>query len=159
MMVLGAAQGTALGLAVGIADAVWRGKLRGRGRLLFGGLAGLVYSFNFILLSLTGLLEPHSGPVVYIPVYILYGVLLGAALSFVIPRLGTPSPVWTQIARSVWATVGIVPATILCAFLVYHEETSGVLLHRIILVFLLALGLGLALSRGRGTPIKRQANS
>lgn len=159
MMVLGAAQGTASGLAVGMADAVWRGKSRGRWRLLFGGLAGLAYSLNFLLLSLTGLLEPHSGPGVYIPAYTLYGVLLGAALSFVIPRLGTGSPVWKQIMRSVWATVVTAPATILYVILVYREAASGVLLPRIVLVLLLALGLGLALSRGRGTPIKRQANS
>lgn len=147
MVLIGGVQSLASSFAVGLADVFFRGRARRIWRHLFGTLAGLVLAGFLIVFTLMGDREPLSEPVFYISVYILYGLLLGAALSFVIPQIGTPSSMRQQLIRATWGVVAAVIATIpyVYAYLVYFDEALGTVPERLIFAIILPLGIALAL--------------
>jgi hypothetical protein len=121
-LVVGGLLGTSSGFAVGLADALWKGRSRVRWRLAIGSLAG------------------------FIPTYLLYGLLQGLILTFVIPPLGSLSPPRQQLIRSAGVGVASALLTIPCVLLLYDIQDPFELTTRMIQAFLLPLGLGLALS-------------
>ena len=141
--VVGGLLGAAEGLSVGVADALWRGTSRTRRRLLFGGLAGLVHALYLVVFALAGAFQPAVPPGAYVPVYGLYGLLVGAIASFAIPRLGDSAPFRPQLARSVAAALAGAAVTVPCVYLVYQGEAGASLLSRLVNAFLLVLGMGL----------------
>ena len=88
-LVVGGLLGTSSGFAVGLADALWKGRSRVRWRLAIGSLAGLVYAGYLILFCLIGAFAPSAVAMAFIPTYLLYGLLQGLILAFVIPPLGS----------------------------------------------------------------------
>ena len=91
LAIVGLLWGGLLGAAVGfmpsLADALWQGRKQGRMRMLFGALAGLVHAVFYIFLTLSGGFQTTVSASVVIPTYLLFGLLVGAALSWVVPRL------------------------------------------------------------------------
>ena len=154
-LIFGGLMGMASGFGVGLADALWRGWLQSRWRLVMGGLAGLVQSAYLIAFALMELFHPVAGPMVYVPVYIFYGVLVGLVTTFAIPRLGTRSPVRRQFVRALGAGAASALVTIPYVFLIYVDEATASLLSRLLYAFLLPFGIGLALSARRSGEARR----
>jgi hypothetical protein len=145
-IVVGSLLGTSSGLAVALSDALWKGRARGRWRLIAGSLAGLVHAGYLIVFCLIGAYFPSAPASVYIPVYILYGMFQGLIAAFVIPPLGTLAFPRQQLVRSVAAGVASVLVTIPSVYLVYVIEAPHNLYTRLIMAFFLPFGIGMALS-------------
>ena len=143
----GGIQGAVVGLNLGIADTVWQGKKRGR--LVWAGLAGLVYSFFYILLSLSGGFTPIVGPSIYIPIYVFDGLILGVALSLVVAELGSEKAVRTQFRRSFWASALILLALVPSEMVIYQHDPASAIALDIIFALLFPLGLALAMRDGQ----------
>ncbi len=148
-MVIGALQGAALGFGVGLADAMWQGPRRGPWRAVLGALAGLIQPAYLIPFSLAGLLDPRAGPGLYVPVNILYGLILGALISLGMPRLGE-RPSWrSHLGRALLSALGAVVVTVPYVILLYRELAGASMLSRILFAFLLAVGIGMSQCRWR----------
>ncbi len=146
LLIIGGLQGIASGFAVGLADALWRGASRNTWRNIFGSFSGLVHSAYLIVFSITGLLSPLAGPQVHIPVNIVYGLILGLALAYVVPTLGEPSSFRRQFFRSLRAAVAFSLVTIVYVFVIYLEEAGVSLFSRVLFGMMLPMGFGLALT-------------
>jgi DNA-binding SARP family transcriptional activator len=157
--VIGGLLGMASGFAVGLADAMWRGKQRVRWRLLMGCLAGLVHSAYLIAFTLSDMYQVRVGAGVYIPVYLAFGLLQGLITAWVIPQLGTSVPIRKQLGRSVGAGVATALLAVPYVYLVYADKAGVSLLSRLVYSFLIPFGLGLALGdrkAGRAVQAKRE---
>ncbi|HNS53021.1 MAG TPA: protein kinase [Anaerolineae bacterium] len=156
-LVVGGLLGAAEGASVGAADALWRGSLWARRRLLFGGLAGLAHTLYLVLFALSGATKPAAAPGVYIPAYGLYGPLVGMVASLAIPRLGGPAPFRRQLVRSLAAAFVTAAVTVPCVYLLYQEQAGESLLSRLVNAFLLVMGMGLGCVRrsGGASPAER----
>ena len=146
-MVVGALQGAALGFGVGLADSLWHGPGRRPWRLVMGALAGLIQPAYLIPFSLAGLLAPQAGPEVYVPVNILYGLVLGAVVSPGLPRLGERPPWRSHIGKPLLSAVALVAVTVPYVLLVYRDLAGVSMLSRILFAFVLAIGLGMSQCR------------
>jgi hypothetical protein len=155
-LVVGALQGAALGLAVGIADAMWHGPRRPTWRLAAGALAGLVQPAFLIPFSLAGLLEPVAGPQVYVPVNILYGLVLGALVSLGMPRLGERPPWRAHLMRPLLSAGVLAAATVPYVLLIYRELAGASMLSRLLFAGILAIGVGMSQCRWRRAPASRE---
>jgi hypothetical protein len=158
-LVVGGLLGSASGFAVGLADALWKGASRRRWRLLVGSLAGLVHAGYLIVFCLIGAWFPSASASVYIPVYIVYGLLQGLIATFVIPPLGTLASPRQQLVRSVLAGGASVLVTIPCVYLLYEIEAPHNLYTRLILAFALPFGIGMALSSRSRRVVQRSDRS
>lgn len=151
-LVVGALQGAALGVAVGIADAMGHGPRRPAGRMAAGALAGLVQPAFLIPFSLAGLLEPVAGPQVYVPVNILYGLILGALVSLGMPRLGDRPPWRAHLIRPLLSAAVLAVATVPYVLLIYRELAGASMLSRLLFAAILAVGVGMSQCRWRRAP-------
>jgi DNA-binding SARP family transcriptional activator len=154
-LVVGALQGTALGAAVGIADAMGHGPKRPVWRLAAGALAGLVQPAFLIPFSLAGLLEPVAGPQVYVPVNILYGLILGALIAMGMPRLGDRPPWRAHLVRPLLSAAVLAAATVPYVLLIYRELAGASMLSRLLFAAILAIGVGMSQCRWRPAPDSR----
>lgn len=145
-LVWGGVQGGAIGFNLGLADALWHRRVRWR--LVLAGLAGLVYSFFNILLSLSGAFREGIEPLAYIPTDLVDGFILGAGLSLVVPRLADSFQARERVLHALWAAGVILLIFIPSEILLYGDQAlSPIALD---LIFALLFPLGLALSAGRG---------
>jgi DNA-binding SARP family transcriptional activator len=143
-IVWGVLQGAAMGFMVGLADALWWGTPHRRWRLVFGGLGGLVHSGLLISFFLAGLLPTSVTPAVYIPANILYGCLIGSALSLAIPPLGAYLSARRRWLPAIWAS-GI--SALITIPYVYTAYADGAALpFRLASAALFPLGLAFMLS-------------
>lgn len=161
MAFFGGLQGFASGLSVGLADALRAGGQLSPIRLLFASLAGLAHTAFLAVFSLLELFPPAVvGPKVFMPWYTFYGLFLGAALSFVVPVLGTTRSTWQQLKTASWMTLLLWAATIPPTYFIYGEQTATVLPFRLGFAASLVFGLGLALAhRGRSHSTTRTRQS
>jgi hypothetical protein len=145
-LVFGAIRGASLGFFVGLADALSSSQSVRRWRLLAGALGGLVFSARFIGFVTMGLQTPESPPQVYIPIAILTGLLTGAAITLVIPRLGAPAPIDRQLRRLLLTVVLLALILIAYDWIVYPITNLYAFIADFITfaVFALALALGLS---------------
>jgi DNA-binding SARP family transcriptional activator len=141
--IVGAVLGLTTSFAVGLADGLWKLKA-GRWRYVFGGIAGLSYSGYLISFSLIGLLSPNADPVIYIPVNLLYGLILGILMANVIPKLGTTSFSRKPMLRAVYSALIGSLLTVPYTFVIYLDQAGVTLLSRIIFAAMLPFGPALA---------------
>ena len=151
LLVIGGVQGAASSLAVGLADIIWDDQRRGRRRIYLGILAGFVFSGYLILFTSLRLYDLPTPPVVYIPVYLLYGVVLGAMFSFMIPQLGTHLSYRGLLTRFLWVAVVIGFATTLQMYFCYRELDIRYYIFRALFPIMLALGLGWSLRENKNS--------
>ncbi len=145
LLIIGGVQGAASSLAMGLADVMWDDWRRRRRRILLGIFAGFVFSGYLILFTLLGLYDLPTTPGVFIPVYLVYGVVLGAMFSFMIPRLGDHVSLRVQLKRFFVVTTVIGFATIFQMYFCYRELDIPYLIFRALFPIMIALGLGLSL--------------
>jgi DNA-binding SARP family transcriptional activator len=155
-MLIGIIQGLASGFSLGLADALWRSKTQSKWRVIFGALSGLAHSIILTIFSLMQLANPQAEPLIYIPVNILYGMVFGAAISFVIPPMGTYSTLKEQLNRAAVTGLMALIATIPYVFLVYTDDAGVTLLSRGL--FVIALPLALSLVYKKDKPIESKSN-
>ncbi|GMR09627.1 MAG: hypothetical protein BMS9Abin28_0446 [Anaerolineae bacterium] len=152
-LVWGGAQGGAIGLAVGIADTISMPARRGRLRVLFAGLAGLIHSTFVIFTAATGGTWTSVEPIIFIPIYTAYGLIVGMGLSIVFPRLGQVRewrPQLIEMAKSslVAATSGVIAVYLAHGASLKSSEATGSLTAFLLYAILFPLGITLAIQRG-----------
>jgi MFS family permease len=140
---VGAVLGLASGFAVGLADSLWRLNA-GRRRYIFGGIAGLSYAGYLISFSLIGLLSPRAVPAVYIPVNLLYGLILGILMTYVIPELGATKVSRKPILRAIHSALIGSLITIPYTYLIYLDQAGVTFLSRIVFAAMLPFGPAIA---------------
>ncbi len=148
-LVVGGLQGAALGLAVGLADALRRRRRGDAVRLSAGALAGLIQPAYSVPFALVGLLRPAAEPAVYVPVNILYGLLLGAITALGMPLLGERPPWKRHLGLPLLCATMSALVTIPYVFLIYQAEAGISMLSRLLFAFVLTLGIGLSQCRWR----------
>lgn len=141
------AQGLASCMAVGAADALGPGKGGGANRILCGSLAGLVHSGFLIAFSAAGLLDPNAAPAVYVPVFLVYGLIVGGLLSLLIPPLGQRRPMSRQIRRGAACWIGISLTGLVVTLLLYPAAYVRRSLTDSLFGFVMSFGLSLAYAR------------
>jgi DNA-binding SARP family transcriptional activator len=137
--------GGALGFMTGLADALWHGKTNRKWRIVCAGLAGLVHSFFLILISLSGGFQPVAEAPIYIPVYILYGLYIGGALSLDVPRLGSTAYLKSQLLKSLWTFLIISVVIFPVIYIVYQEKAAVSIFVDLLFALIFPVGLGIAL--------------
>ncbi|KPL16311.1 MAG: hypothetical protein AMJ93_15905 [Anaerolineae bacterium SM23_84] len=130
-LLIGSVHGAASGFALGVADALCHDIAYRSSRLILGIGSGMVLSMLLILLSLWQVASPEVGPVVFIPVYILYGLAFGAASTVVTPRLGTRRSIRPQLRRAAVAMLVTTVITVPYVFLLYPNMVAETLPHRL----------------------------
>jgi hypothetical protein len=140
--------GAAVGFMPSLADALWGERIRGRVRMLFGALAGLVHAAFYILVTLSGGFKTTSvSASVFIPTYLLFGLLVGVALSWVVPRLhggGAAAVHWRGVGSAILAlAVLAVPTNIIVA----GDNYQTAMILDLLTAVCLPIGLGLAFRR------------
>ncbi|MFN2189669.1 MAG: protein kinase domain-containing protein [Candidatus Promineifilaceae bacterium] len=139
----GFAQGLACGFFPGTADALWIGGERRSGRILISSLSGLVYTIIMILFL--GL-QPDPRfvqRILYIPLTILLGLLVGALFSAVVPRMGDARPRGQQIRRMLISSLASIAINILYLYFLFQELEVYLVFSRLFFVGLLPLIYGL----------------
>jgi DNA-binding SARP family transcriptional activator len=144
-LVVGAFQGLASSFMVGLADILWRGGSRRKWRIFFGSIAGLFQTLFLSIFSLVGLFRPEAEASVYVPVYLVYGLLIGAVLSMVVPKLGSSSSFRQRLPKVSTAALVIAIITVPYVYLVYLDQAKISLLSRLMYAILLPIGLGFSL--------------
>ncbi len=142
---IGFFQGVLSGFLVGLADGLWYES--GRTRWIIGAASGLFHSAYLIVFTAAGLFDPSSPGIVNVPLNLTYGLLVGLALTYVVPRLGRGSTLRRQLTLSSRAATALAAVTIPYVILVYQQDASVTYLSRIVYAILLPLGMGIALSR------------
>ena len=151
-LVWGGLQGASTGLVTGMADAFWRGKSWMRMRILFASLAGLVHSGFIIFTASTSDTWTSEEPSIYVPVYLIYGLIVGAAFSLVVPRLNLSTSLRQQLIQSIWASLIMMLFGIICLFIAYGGNMGDRTFRLDLVMFIISAWLyplGIALSLGR----------
>jgi hypothetical protein len=155
-VVVGLVWGGILGIASGftnaLADTLWTSGQSIARRYLLASLAGLIYSFFLISTAMSSGNWTDQEPGVFIPVYIAYGLVMGASFSLVVPPLGERSGLRRQITRSFRASLIIAVAGALSLFLAYGGNIEGTVFRLDLFIFIAValifpLGLAIMLSR------------
>ncbi|NIM96353.1 MAG: hypothetical protein GTO18_21860 [Anaerolineales bacterium] len=141
--------GGALGFLVGLADSLWSGSARPKWRVIFGSFAGLIQSMFLILLSLSEGFVPQAASSVFTPIYIVYGLVFGAALTIVVPQLGTRRSRGSQVGRAFLTSALIAVVAIPSVYVVYRDTAITALVLHLMGALFYPLGIALALSGGR----------
>lgn len=146
--------GASVGFSIGLADALWGGRAPLHARLPFASLAGLVHSAFILFTASASGSWADSPPGVYFPVYILYGILVGGALSIVVPELGTKASVRLQLARTAWTAAMVAFASAIAAYLAYEGNLQSESFIRDLILFMIysilfPLAVALAFKRRR----------
>jgi hypothetical protein len=147
----GGAVGSALGLSLGVADALGKTRPNELRRFIFGGVAGLVQAIFLILFTVVEAFNPVVGPEVYIPVDLVYGFLIGAAFSLVFPSLGSKATLKSQLVHSARASGLGVLIVFPAAYLLYQDTVLVSVIVDLLFVVLFPLGVGIALADRKGT--------
>ncbi len=151
---IGLLQGVLTGFILGLADALWHGSPQTR--WILGTASGLFHSAYLILFTAAGLFDPPSDAIVNMPVNLLYGLLVGLALTYVVPVLGKGSTFQRQLTLSTRAATALAAVTIPYVLLVYQQDAAVTYLSRIVYAVLLPIGVGLSLaSKGSGSDPNR----
>ncbi|NIM95418.1 MAG: hypothetical protein GTO18_17110 [Anaerolineales bacterium] len=150
--VWGGFQGIASGLLIGIADTFWIDGSWRRMRILLGSIAGLAYTSIIIFTASSSGTWTSLGPEIFVPVYLIYGLILGAAFTLVFPPLGSTSSLRRQLVRSSWASIIIGIAGIVAVSLAYWGDTGNIYYRLdafmfIVTAILFPLGIALSLIR------------
>ena len=153
----GGLQGLATGLCVGLADSVMRSRKAASWRLVAGAAAGLVHAFFLIMLSATGGLQPMARAAVYIPVDILYGLLVGMMLAWVVPPPLKQASTRDQLVRSVGVSTGLALVSLPLVFILYREGSATALVLYLTYAVLYPFGPALALRARTAAGIDWQA--
>jgi DNA-binding SARP family transcriptional activator len=143
--------GMATGLFVGLADTVARSRKAPRWRIAAGAAAGLVHSFFLIMLSATGGLQPNAPAAVYVPVDVLFGLLVGTMLILVVPLPDRPVSTRDQLGRAIMASAGLIIVSLPLVFVLYREASTTALPLYLLFAVFFPLGPALAL-RARRNP-------
>jgi class 3 adenylate cyclase len=146
-LLIGEIHGSASGFILGVVDALCHDIGHGRLRLLLGLGSGLPLAGWLVLLTFLGLVFPDVGAAVFIPVYVFYGLGLGAASALVIPPLGTNSSVHRQLTRAAAAIAVAAPVTALYVYLVYPTMVVETLPNRLIFAIVYSLAMALVFVR------------
>jgi DNA-binding SARP family transcriptional activator len=157
-LVWGGLQGVSTGLATGIADAFWRGKSWKRMRILFASLAGLVHSGFIIFTASTSDTWTSEGPSIYVPVYLIYGLIVGVAFSLVVPRLNLSTSLRQQLIQTIRASLIMMLFGIICLFIAYGGNTGDRAFRLDLVMFIISASLyplGVALTFGRRRGVKQ----
>jgi DNA-binding SARP family transcriptional activator len=154
-LVWGGLQGASTGLATGLADAFWEGKSWKRMRILLASLAGLVHSGFVLFTASTSGVWASEGPSVYVPVYLIYGLIMGVAFSLVVPRLNLLNSLRQQLFQSIRASLILIVFGVISVFIAYggHLDDRSFRLDLfmfIITAMLFPLGFAVAFSRRKG---------
>ena len=143
---IGLLQGFSSCFLVGLTDLFQRGRPLRR-RIFVGAAAGLVQSFLLIALTSVATEEqlPPSNPWLYNTVYLLYGILLGAALTLAIPPHGRSPSIslrlpWILASMAIGAAL-----TLPYVSLVYAQQAAGQLPVRLVMGLLFPVGIALGL--------------
>ena len=152
-VVWGGLLGAGLGFLTALSDGVFHRDAGKVPRAWYGGLAGFIHS-GFILFtaSATGTWASVP-PRIYVPVYLLYGFLAGAVLTFVIPRQGEKWNARQQASRFVLVCFSLLLISTIAVWIAYGmqfqtENAIPDLQAFILLSLLFPFGLLLAL-RGK----------
>lgn len=140
LLFIGSMQGLASGLAVGLADALWKA---GSPRYLIGALAGIIYGLLLILFTSVDTIKPPTNSAFYNTIYLIYSIMLGAAIAFAIPRLQTRPGLKHRLTRALIAAVLAVGITSIEVFMVYLQEAPKLLFSRSMIAAALCFGVTL----------------
>jgi hypothetical protein len=154
-LVWGGLQGASTGLVTGLADAFWEGKSWKRMRILLASFAGLVHSGFVLFTASASGVWASEGPSVYVPVYLIYGLIMGASFSLVVPRLNVSSSLRQQLFQSLRASLILILFGVISVFIAYggHLDDRNFRLDLfmfIVTALLFPLGFTLALTRSKG---------
>jgi DNA-binding SARP family transcriptional activator len=154
-LVWGGLQGASTGLATGLADALWRGKSWNRMRILLASLAGLIHAIFILFTASTSDVWASEGPSVYVPVYIIYGLIVGAVFSLVVPRLNTSALLRQQLFQSLRASLILMLFGIISVSITYGGNLGDRAFRLDLVMFIVTalifpLGFALALGRRKG---------
>ena len=145
--------GAAIGFTVRFADSMWQGKNNGRWRFTLGALAGVVHAFFLILLPLAEGFNSTAEAAIFIPVYLVYGLLTGGALTWVIPSSGVHWRTRDRLMRVIYSTGFIAIIALPTVYLVYQDEMVSAIVLHLLVAFFFPLGLAVTMARIKESPI------
>ena len=116
-------------------------------RLLAGAISGLWHAILLIASTRAEPTKPTAEPEVYVPVLILFGLLLGVISTFTLPEMGTFPTLRSQLVKGSWTAVSMIIPTIAQVSLVYPVMTMCTLPNRIVLYIVYMSGLAITFSR------------
>jgi DNA-binding SARP family transcriptional activator len=153
MALIGGAQAFASSLSVGVADIFWRGRSRVVWRLILGGTAGLVLAGFMFIFTIISTEESLAQPMMYMAIYLLYGVLFGISLTLVFPQLGKQVTRKLQLRQGLWSSLAAVLATIPYVYgdLFVLEQAISNFPERLVFAIVLPLGIAIALMTSKET--------
>jgi cytochrome bd-type quinol oxidase subunit 2 len=138
-----------------LADAFWVGRSWKRMRILLASLSGLIYSGIILFTASTSDVWATEGPSIYVPVYLVYGLIMGAAFSLVVPKLNSSPSMRHQLMQSIRASLIIMLSGIISVYLAYggnvgdNDFQLDVVMF-IVTALLFPLGIALALTPRKG---------
>ncbi len=144
----GVIQGWLAGFFIAAADALRPVLRHRRWRALLGSVAGLYFALNFTAISLLNYNDPAVGTLIVLLANLLYGIVLGAILSLVIPELQTRRLRAAQLKRMALGTILAVVAVVPLAFAILPGDMSG-LATRLMLALAIPLAVGVRFIPGR----------
>lgn len=143
-LVVGFIQGFVTPALLGLVEIMMPGELSDRQRAIVGGISGLAHTGYLTVFALVGLLSPPSVPAVYFPANLMFGLVLGAALAWLVPAgpelkgSGRPKSALVQVLA------GVSLVTAMYVLVVYQNEALETIPSRIVYAVLLVGGFGLA---------------
>jgi hypothetical protein len=143
-LVVGVLLGVSSGFAVGVADALWRGSQRKRVRLIFGAIAGLAQSAYLVVFALSGAAAPRASPSIYIPVAVVYGMVQGLIVTWIIPDASVRVSSRRQVGRAALAGAAGAVVALPYVFTVYPGGPPALLVSRALNAYLLPFGIGMS---------------
>jgi len=147
-LVIGGIQGYLSYLSVGTADMLWRGTQTRWGRYLFGAAAGLfftLYEITFIMLNLYAI--PRLGSIIYAPLLVLFGLILGFGLAVVIPPFYSQTHIRQQFLKVIGVAILLTGIATPLYWFLHLEFNPAVIVFRLLFVFVLTMGAGLSTIR------------
>jgi serine/threonine protein kinase len=142
-LVIGGLQSYISCLAVGTADMLWRGTNNRWGRYILGALSGLFFSlYEIVFIILTLLATPQVTGPMYIPLLILFGLILGMGLAAVIPPFYSPIRGGGRTWRVVGVAVLLTGIALPLYGFIYQGFIPVTIVFRLLFIFVLTIGAG-----------------
>ena len=136
-LVWGGLVGLGAGLIYGFVDALEPEKPRWYRRAFLGSTSGLIHSAFILFTASTSGSWTNTGPEVYVPTYLVYGLILGASYSFVIPRLSLGKMVRSQATAIFLAFIVAGVAGLASVTIAYRGELDFIYYQLDAMMFLL----------------------
>lgn len=147
-MVVGGFQGYISSLALGIADLTWQRTNNQWGRYLLGAASGLFFSFYEIIFIMLNLLaKPQLGVGLYVPLLVLFGLVIGLGLAVVIPPFYSKIQARQHFLKALGTAMLITGIAAPFYWLINLEFDPDVIVFRLFFVFMLIIGAGLSTIR------------